>query len=143
MHAGGPFRNRRSDCSACDTASAGRWCRGAVEVCTLVLLLSAEVGGADGRKDLPLYWRKFRSSFIGKRILACICNTEEADRDAQLDALRNELGEPLASSDEAALVLSPPPEPQAARPRATTVFMDLMAPNQPDAPEWYNDALNT
>ena len=142
MHAGGPFRNRRSDCSACDTASAGRWCRGAVEVCTLVLLLSPEVGGADGRKDLPLYWTKFRSSFIGKRILACICNNEEADRDAQLDALRNELGEPLASSDEAAVVLSPPLEPKAGLPRATTVFMDLMAPNQPDAPEWYNDALN-
>jgi hypothetical protein len=113
-----------------------------VEVCTLILLLSAEVGGADGRKDLPLYWRKFKSSFIGKRILACICNSEEVDRDAQLDALRNELGEPLASSDEAALVLSPPPEAQTSRPRATTVSMDLMAPNQPDAPEWYSDALN-
>ena len=77
-------------------------------------------------------------------MLAFICNEENADRDAQLDALRNELGEPLANIDEAALlVLSSPLEQHAGRPRATTVFMDLMAPNQPDAPEWYNDALNT
>ena len=68
---------------------------------------------------------------------ACICNNEEVDRDAQLDALRNELREPLTSSDDAALVLPPPSSAHAGRAKATSVVMDLMAPNQPDAPEWY------
>lgn len=114
-----------------------------MEVCTHVLLLCAKVGGADGRKELPFYWGKFRSSFIGKQILLCICNREEVDRDAQLDVLRNELGEPLTSSEETPLVLHPPPEPQTEQSRSTTaVFMEILAPNQPEAPVWYSDALS-
>ena len=96
-----------------------------------------------GRKDLPIYWGKFKASFIGKRILGCICNREEADLDAQLAVLRIELGESLTSSEEAPLVLQPPPEPQTERSRATTaVFMEILPQNQPDAPAWYSDALS-
>ena len=85
------------------------------------------LGGDDGRKDMPVYWAKFKASAIGQRVLRCICNNEEAECDAQLAILRSsELGEPLASNDEGGLVLSAVDH----RPRATTtVFLEPLSPS--------------
>ena len=86
------------------------------------------LGGDDGRKDVPVYWAKFKASAIGQRVLRCICNNEEAECDAQLAILRSsELGEPLASNDEGTLVLSPVVDH---RLRATTtVFSEPLSPS--------------
>ena len=82
-----------------------------------------------GRKDVPFYWTKFKSSNIGQRVL-CICS-DGASRDAQLSVLRQDLGQSLVSEEgpeeETTVVMSPPTAVLSPRARDASVYYE---PNQ-------------